>query len=97
MNLVLTGFMGTGKTAVGRRVAERLHAAFHDVDTAIVERAGMPISRLFAEQGEPVFRRLETQVIEDFAAQDGWVISTGGGALLVARNCDLLRRKGLLE
>jgi shikimate kinase len=96
MNVVLTGFMGTGKSAVGRRVAERLRAPFHDIDAAIAKKVGQSISAFFAEKGEAAFRAEETQVIETLSALDGCVISTGGGALLVPRNRQLLQRNGLL-
>ncbi len=57
-NLVLTGFMGTGKTAVGREVARRLDRPFIDMDTEIEVRSGKPISRIFEEDGEPAFREI---------------------------------------
>ena len=62
-NLVLTGFMGTGKTSVGRKVARRLGRPFVDMDAEIEARAGKPISRIFEEDGEPVFRVLESEIL----------------------------------
>lgn len=88
--------MGTGKTAVGRRLAEQLHAPFVDVDALVVKRAGRPIHEIFAGGGEPDFRKLESDVIAEVAAQDRTVIATGGGALLDAKNREQLQLRGLL-
>ena len=95
-NIVLTGFMGTGKSTVGRLVAELLRRPFVDCDEFIVQRAGKSIARLFAEEGEEHFRRLEREVCAELAAQQGQVIATGGGALLDPRNREALARQGLL-
>lgn len=80
-NLVLTGFMGTGKTAVGRALAAALDAEFVDTDEVIEQRHG-PIPRIFVDQGEAAFRALEAALAEELAAGSGRVISTGGGMLL---------------
>jgi shikimate kinase/3-dehydroquinate synthase len=95
-NVVLIGFMGTGKTAVGEMVASRLGRPFVDTDTLIEERAGRPISRIFAEDGEGAFRRLEAQVVAQVAARGGSVIATGGGVVLSRENMDLLRHRGVI-
>ena len=63
MNIILTGFMGTGKTAAGKRLAKRLGWRFVDVDALIEAAAKMPIARIFTERGEPVFRRLERRAV----------------------------------
>ena len=81
-NLVLTGFMGTGKTAVGQAVAQRLGRPFVDMDAEIEARAGKPIPRVFAEDGEAAFRQLEAALCEELSTQRGLVIATGGGALV---------------
>ncbi len=81
-NLVLAGFMGTGKSTVGRIVAARLGLAFVDTDAEIERRAGRPIAQIFAQDGEAVFRRLEAQVCQETAAGRDQVIAVGGGALL---------------
>ena len=91
-NVVLIGFMGTGKTAVGKRVASRLGRRFVDTDVLIEERAGRSIPRIFAEGGEPAFRRLEAEVIAQVAAGDGRVVATGGGVVLSSANMACLRR-----
>src|SRR6516225_9223814 len=88
--------MGTGKTAVGKRVASRLGRRFVDTDVLIEERAGRSIPRIFVEDGEPAFRRLEAQVIAQAAAGDGRVIATGGGVVLSRANMDCLRGNGVV-
>jgi 3-dehydroquinate synthase len=85
-NIALTGFMGTGKSAVGRVVAQRLGRKFVDMDNAIVLRAGKPIPRIFAEYGESAFRALESEVCAELSEQENLVIATGGGALVNADN-----------
>lgn len=81
VNIVLTGFMGTGKTTVGQRLAKRLGRQWVDTDRVIVERHG-PIAELFATKGENVFRDIERAVAVELAAISGLVISTGGGTLI---------------
>jgi shikimate kinase len=81
-NLILTGFMGTGKTTVGRLVADALGRPFVDTDDVIVARAGKSIADIFAAQGEVEFRRVERAVCLELAAEAGRVIATGGGALI---------------
>jgi shikimate kinase/3-dehydroquinate synthase len=93
-NIAITGFMGTGKSAVGQEVARRLGWQFIDMDDVIVERAGKSISRIFAEDGEPAFRALESQVCADLSVQDRLVIATGGGALVNADNRRTMMRGG---
>jgi 3-dehydroquinate synthase len=95
-NIVLIGFMGTGKTAVGELVASRLGCPFIDTYALIEAQAGRPISRIFAEDGEAAFRRLEAAVVSDAAARNGSVIATGGGVVLSPENMDRLRRSGLV-
>ncbi|MEB2287216.1 MAG: shikimate kinase [Anaerolineae bacterium] len=81
-NLVLAGFMGTGKSTVGRLVAGRLGLAFVDTDAAIERRAGRSIAQIFAQDGETAFRRIEAEVCREIAAGRDQVIAVGGGALL---------------
>ncbi len=87
-NLILCGFMGTGKSEIGRRVAERLGSRFVDMDAIIESRAGKPISRIFAEDGEARFRAMERDLVRELAREQGLVIATGGGIVL---NPDNLR------
>ena len=93
MNVVLTGFMGTGKTTVGRLLAARLGLGFVDTDAMIEERHG-PIPTIFAERGEGEFRRIEREVTAELAARDGLVVATGGRLLLDAVNAEALQRTG---
>ncbi len=85
-SIVITGFMGPGKTSVGRAVADRLGYEFVDMDAVIETRAGKPIARIFAEDGEPAFRRMEAALCEELGARKGLVIATGGGALVNPAN-----------
>ena len=81
-SIVLTGFMGVGKSAVGRVLAERLGRPFVDMDTEIERRAGKTIPEIFAEDGESTFRELERELCLELASSEGLVIATGGGSLL---------------
>ena len=95
-NIVLIGFMGTGKSAVGRKVARRLGRPFIDVDERIEAREGRPIAEIFRDKGEPYFREVESAVIADVATHDGAVIATGGGAVLRPQNVERLKANGVL-
>jgi shikimate kinase len=95
-NLILIGFMGTGKSSIGRLVAHRLRFQFVDTDALIVERAGLEISEIFAQHGEAHFRDLETRAIESLASRERYVVATGGGAVLREQNRRLLRSLGFV-
>jgi shikimate kinase / 3-dehydroquinate synthase len=95
-NIILTGFMGAGKTVTGREVAARLGRPFIDLDDIIVERAGKPIPTIFAEDGEPAFRTIEAAICEELSAPAGLVIAVGGGAAVNPANRDVLSRGGTL-
>ena len=95
MNVILTGFMGTGKTAVGKRLAKRLGWRFVDVDELIEAHAKMPVARIFAERGELVFRRLERRYVSRVARGEEQVIATGGGAFVDPQNRARLRAGGV--
>lgn len=95
-NIILTGFMGTGKTAVGQAVAERLGRWFVDMDTIIEQRAGKSINEIFAQEGEPAFRQMEAELCRELAQEEHLVIATGGGALLPAANRQTLGASGVL-
>lgn len=92
-NVILTGFMGTGKSTVGRRLARRLGRTFVDTDELIESRHG-PIPEIFAEHGEDRFRELERAVAAELAGQQGLVVSTGGRLLLDAANDATLGASG---
>ncbi|MGH7369531.1 MAG: shikimate kinase [Candidatus Methylomirabilaceae bacterium] len=96
MRIVLTGFMGTGKTVVGRRLAERLGLAFIDLDDLIQEEAGMGIPEIFASEGEAGFRRRERALIAAIAKRDDVVLATGGGAVLDPENVRRFKTEGIL-
>jgi shikimate kinase/3-dehydroquinate synthase len=91
--LVLTGFMGVGKTTVGQAVAARCGLPFVDVDSEIERRHGVPVAQIFASQGEMAFRQVEAAVLEDVLRGDEIVVATGGGALLSAENRALLGQR----
>ena len=93
-NLILIGFMGTGKTSVGMRVAKSLGWRFVDTDRLITRRAGKSIPAIFAESGEDVFRNLETEVLRKCAGESGQVISTSGGIVTLERNREILKDVG---
>ena len=95
-NVVLIGFMGTGKTSVGRLLAARLGCSFHDLDKKIEERCGMSIPAMFAEHGEPYFRAREKEAVYDAAGRTRLVIATGGGTVKDPENVALLRQNGIL-
>jgi len=79
VNLALIGFMGTGKSSVGRLVAEQLHFDYLDTDELIQSRSGRTITDIFDGEGEAVFRKLEQQLVSELAARKRTVIATGGG------------------
>jgi shikimate kinase / 3-dehydroquinate synthase len=95
-NIVLIGFMGTGKSAAGHSVAARLGRTFIDTDDIIETRTGRTIAQIFAEDGEAAFRRLESEVVAEVCASGGAVIATGGGVPLRAANMLALRRGGII-
>lgn len=96
-NVVLIGFMGSGKSTVGRKLANALNYRFLDTDALIEERGGKTIARIFAEDGEAVFRQIETELLEELSTTcDGCVLSTGGGMPLRPENAALLKKIGLV-
>jgi shikimate kinase len=91
-HLVLVGLMGSGKTTVGRIVAERLHRPFHDSDVMIEERTGKTVREIFADEGEEAFRAVETEVLLDALAHpEPSVIAAAGGVVLSDENRSALR------
>ncbi len=91
--IVLTGFMGTGKTTVGRLLAERLGKPFIDVDERIQRRTGLRIVEIFSQYGEAFFRRLEREELATALREDA-VVSTGGGAMLDPENVQRMKAAG---
>ncbi len=95
-NIVLTGFMGTGKTEVGRILSRKLGYVLVDADTEIEKEQGMTITDIFKQYGEPKFRDIEADVIRRLSEMENAVISTGGGAVLRQDNMDNLRKNGVV-
>lgn len=95
-NIVLIGFMGSGKTTVGRELQQRLGYPLVDMDQVIEQRAGKPITAIFAEDGEAVFRDMETELLGELNDADAprRIISTGGGVVTREENRRLLRNLG---
>jgi len=96
MNIVLTGFMGTGKSGIGKRLAKKLGMSYLDTDELIEEREKDSISAIFKKKGEEYFRRLETKVVKEVALLDNFVISTGGGVVLKEGNIRLLKKNAFI-
>lgn len=95
-NIVLVGFMGTGKSVVGRRLAKEFSFRFVDTDTIIEEKAGKKVADIFAEEGEGRFRELEADVVLDIMRGEQLVVSTGGGAVLNQKSLDILCKNGIV-
>ncbi|MBQ4289211.1 MAG: AAA family ATPase [Clostridia bacterium] len=96
LNVILIGMPGCGKTSVGKAVSEKLGRKHFDIDGLITERIGMPIHEFFAQNGEGVFRRVETEIMSDICRNTGVVISTGGGAVTRNENYDILKQNGVI-
>lgn len=95
-NVVLIGMPGCGKSAVGRALAQRLGKEFLDLDQLIEERAGRPIPEIFAQDGEEVFREIESRTVQEAGARTGCVISTGGGVVTRDENYPPLHQNGVI-
>ncbi len=95
-NLALVGFMGTGKSAVGRLAAEALQFEFVDTDELIESQSGMTVEDIFKNQGEPAFRQLERQVVQALARREKTVISAGGGLVADPENLASLKTHALV-
>jgi len=95
-NLALIGFMGTGKSTVGRQVARGLRFDFVDTDNLIEEQAGISIPDIFKQSGETVFRELEHETVGQLAQREGIVIATGGGLVVDPANLESLKNHALV-
>ena len=93
-NIILTGFMATGKTTVGKLLAGQLGYEFVDTDELIVQRSGMTVAEIFREKGEAVFREMEAELARELGNKEGLVVSTGGRLMLDPANAAALRRRG---
>jgi len=96
LNVILTGFMGTGKSTVGRLLAAQLKYSFRDLDSLIVEKEGQSINTIFADRGENSFREVEASVLRDVLQESLQVVSTGGGAVIRQQNRDLMHKSGVV-
>ncbi|MCF6158899.1 MAG: shikimate kinase [wastewater metagenome] len=96
VNIVLIGFRGTGKTTIGRILARRLGKGFVDADEYLEQKEKRTIRDIFQEDGEGVFREIETKVIQEICSFDDKVIATGGGAVLREENVRNLKKRGVL-
>jgi shikimate kinase/3-dehydroquinate synthase len=94
--MVLTGFMGAGKTTVGRRLSELAGVPFIDLDERIEQRFGSSVREIFERQGEAAFRAAEREELERALASDPVILATGGGTLIFEANRDLARERGLV-
>lgn len=93
-NIILTGFMATGKTTIGKLLAKHLGYKFVDTDELIIQRAGMPVADIFRQKGEAVFRKMESELAKELSGKEGLVISTGGRMMLDPDNAAILNLKG---
>ncbi|MEA1964974.1 MAG: shikimate kinase [Candidatus Aerophobetes bacterium] len=96
MNIVLTGFMGTGKSVAGKILAQELKMNYVDIDEVIEKREKKKIFEIFEVEGEGYFRQKESQIISEVSRWDNYVISTGGGAVLRKENLSALKSKGII-
>lgn len=95
-NLVLCGFMGCGKTTVGKRVAKLLGLPFVDLDEYIEQKEGMKISEIFERYGEAAFRQKETEAVQEVSQKGGMVVACGGGTVLAPQNVEAFHQNGSL-
>ena len=91
----MIGFMGSGKSTVGKRLAANLKWSFIDLDERIETETGMKISSIFSEKGELHFRHIESKVLRDLKNEENTIISTGGGTPCFNENMDFMTRTGL--
>lgn len=94
-NIILVGFMGTGKTTIGKRLAEQTQMPLVDMDALIEKRAKKSISQIFADEGEAHFRTLERALAKELTTQNNLIISTGGGIVLNPNNISDFETSGL--
>lgn len=95
-NIILTGFMGVGKTSVGTQLAKDLGYAFVDTDTLVEADQNLTITALFAKFGEPYFREIEARIIQEVMKGEDQVVSTGGGAVIWDTNREAFKKAGFV-
>lgn len=91
-SIFLCGFMGCGKTTVGKLLAKRTHREFIDMDKYIEQKENMTVSQIFENHGEEYFRNLEHQVCKELSEKENLIVATGGGALTFKRNADIIKQ-----
>lgn len=96
MRIILIGFMGVGKTTIGKIIAKKLKLNFVDMDNYIEKREGKSISKIFEEYGEQHFRELESESLKDLIKSDNIVISTGGGIVTTKQNLEILKKEKIV-
>ncbi len=94
-NVYFMGFMASGKTAIGKQFSSMMNWPFYDTDNLIEEKAGKSISQIFADDGEEVFRKIETDIIRQIASKKHQVIALGGGAILRDKNWNIIAKSGI--
>lgn len=92
-NIILCGFMGSGKTTVGKELARKMNFKFIDTDELIEKEQGITIKEIFEKHGEDYFRNLEHEICKKVSDMRNCIISTGGGVMTYKRNCDVLKNK----
>lgn len=97
-NLILIGFMGSGKSSIGKQLARRLSCDYFDTDELIISRTGKSINTIFETESETRFRELETEMLQDLFHNEEkkFILSTGGGIILSEKNCQLLKLLGIV-
>ena len=96
LNIYLVGFMGTGKTVVGKSVARQLKQEFFDLDFLIEEKQKRKIAQIFAQDGEAYFRSLEKQILKDISRKRNVVVSCGGGIVKDLENIQIMKKTGVI-
>lgn len=93
-NVILCGFMGCGKSSIGRKLAHKIEREFIDMDKYIEEKEGMTVSEIFAEKGESGFREIETEACRELSEKENCIIAAGGGTLTIPENVEILKKGG---
>lgn len=93
-NIYLTGFMGTGKTAVGKGLSEELGLAFVDIDDLITRKEKRSINQIFTQSQEPYFRKIEAEILREVSSKENQAVSCGGGIVLNEQNIILMKQTG---
>ncbi len=93
-NIILVGPMGSGKTTVGRRLAESLNIDFFDADHEIIEKTGVSIDHIFDLEGEEGFRKRESKILKELCSKSNIVLATGGGAVILEENRSTIKEAG---